>query len=514
MPDTASPQLSIKLTPVYDNDFGSAQVTYMSIKLTLGGLCGGLQGGSPLDENKATHKYYFQDMVTDRYVENGVSQFDNIGAYDDLGPLAVSVGHAPGESHSLVWKTDRLTQGDVTICYDAIPAGDDTLALSASTLRRDNGGLVGIAASFIPLPAVKEPVSVDVVIEWDVSQAPKGIRALSSFGEGKASRKAACLTALSECVFMVGQIQTHGFVPPSPLGEVPAAGLCGIHWLGTLPDNVSSMREFVGNMLPRLSAFFKDDDTGYLVFMRRVPRGLGATRVTGGTLIDYDDDSREEHDWDLVRLFNSSMMATWAHLDPEDDGASNDWFTQGISHIYTIYLPYRFGQRPPDYFRATLNGYLSSYFTNPFVTYPLDKIPPDSWYGQSALAMRSCIYMIRMDCFTRRASVARNAGVLRPIDGIVADIRRRRLRGDKVQAREWLEYLGHWIGEESAQEHFRRMKSGHVMDLEDMKTAFDGIQPEDQRVLDMGFDQSSLMAGIVSGVVGQSEAARLRREGW
>lgn len=138
----------------------------------------------------------------------------------------------------------------------------------------------------------------------------------------------------------------------------------------------------------------------------------------------------------------------------------------------------------------------------------MDKIPLDSWYAQSALAMRSCIYMIRMDCFTRRASVARNAGVLRPIDVIVADISSRRRRGEKVQMKDWLKYLGDWIGEETAELYFRRMRNGEIMDLEDMKSAFDGIQPDEQRVLDMGFARLSLTTGIVSEVFEHSEAAK------
>ncbi|RFU72176.1 pdz dhr glgf [Trichoderma arundinaceum] len=382
-------------------------------------------------------------MVADSRVEDIAARFDNIQAYDDVGPLVVTVEHGSAQNHSLVWKTDRLVQGYLTLCYDAKPYQDGVLSSSINTLGIYNDGLISIAASFIPIPAVKEPTNVDVNIEWDISQSPQKTRILSSFGEGNISQKATSLTTLSECVFMVGWI--NSFTPPTSTAE---GGFRGIHWLGTLPDNLSSMTEFTSNMFPRLSAFFKDDSTSCQIFLRKVPRGLRATQVTGGTLIDYDEDTKEEHDWDIVRLFNSSMIATWAYLDLEDDGTSNDWFTKGyhhpirISHLYTIYLPYRFGQRTPDYFRATLNGYFSSYFTNPFINYPLDKIPSDSWHGQSALAMRSCIYMIRMDAYTRRASVARNAGILRPIDEIVADISSRRLRGEKVQVKDWMKNLG------------------------------------------------------------------------
>ncbi|KAM0252810.1 hypothetical protein ACHAQJ_007549 [Trichoderma viride] len=355
-----------------------------------------------------------------------------------------------------------------------------------------------MAAAFIPVPVADDSMTIDVEIEWDTSQVPQGTRTLSSFGKATFSQKELPFKALSECVLMVGQI--NSFIPPASHNEIQAGGgFQGIHWLGTLPDNLSAMKKFTSNMFPHLSAFFKDDKTSYQIFMRKVSRGLRATPATGGTLIDYDDDAKEDHDCNLVRLFNMSLIATWAHLDSEDDG---------ICHLYTIYLPYRFGQRSADYFRATLNGYLSSYFTNPFISYPVDKIPLESWYGKSALAMRSCIYMIRMDCFTRRASVARSAGVLRPIDEIVADIRGRRLRGEQVQTKDWLKYLGDWIGEEAAQEHFQRMRSGEIMDLEDMKTSFDGIQPDKQRVVDLGFDESSFTTGIVSGVKEHSEAAK------
>ncbi|KAL7795706.1 hypothetical protein V8C43DRAFT_279735 [Trichoderma afarasin] len=497
MSDSGNLQLSMSLMPIYDSS--RTKLACIEVKLTIGGLSRGLQGGNPLDE---TH--YFQRIVRD--VEN---TFGNIEAYDDLGPLTISVEYELFENPFLVWKADRHIEGDLRIQYDAVPFLQDVVSssLEAQIDARIENGFIGIASSFIPIPAVEEAAAVDVTIEWDLSSSPKGFRSLSSFGDGNIFQRATSLKEFSECVFMTGKVSSY--LPTPSLDEDGSrGGLRGFHWIGTLPNNLEAMKEFTSNMVPRLCTFFKDESTTRQIFIRKVPRGLRATQVTSEMLIDYDDDTKDENDWDIVRLFNSSLIATWAYLDPEDDGTPNDWFTQGISHIYTIYLPFRFGQRPPDYFRATLNGYLSSYFTNPFVSYPMDKIPLDSWYGKAAIAMRSCIYMIRMDCFTRRASVARNAGVLRPIDEIVADISSRRRRGERVQIEDWLKYLGGWIGEETAEQHFHRMRSGEIMDLEDMKTAFDGIYPDEQRVLDMGFDHSSLAEEIVSGVVEHSEAAK------
>lgn len=115
--------------------------------------------------------------------------------------------------------------------------------------------------------------------------------------------------------------------------------------------------------------------------------------------------------------------------------------------------------------------------------------------------------MIRMDCFTRRASVARDAGVERPIDEIVADISVRRRKGDKVQEKDWLKYIGDWVGHEEAKRHLDEMKSGKVLDLEDMKTAFGGIDAVEGKMMQMGFDRVSLTNGLVSGVIDGSNAS-------
>lgn len=50
--------------------------------------------------------------------------------------------------------------------------------------------------------------------------------------------------------------------------------------------------------------------------------------------------------------------------------------------------------------------------------------------------------------------------------------------------------------------------NGEIMELEDMKIAFDGVRPKERRVPDMRFEESSLAAGIVSSAKEQSEVAK------
>lgn len=114
-----------------------------------------------------------------------------------------------------------------------------------------------------------------------------------------------------------------------------------------------------------------------------------------------------------------------------------------------------------------------------------------------------------MDAHCRRASVKRELGVERPIDEMLRDICVRRRKGEKIQTKDWLRYLGEWLGEDDAAEQFANMKAGQVMDLEDMKSGFGGsLVLEEQHVLEMGFEKESLDAGVAKGVVEGSRAAQ------
>ena len=117
--------------------------------------------------------------------------------------------------------------------------------------------------------------------------------------------------------------------------------------------------------------------------------------------------------------------------------------------------------------------------------------------------------MLKMDSYTRRSSRERDAGVLRPIDEIVAAISERRRRGEKVQARDWLSCVSEWLGDEAAETYFRIMMDGGVMDLGDMKSSF-GASHEpvavDQELLCFGMNPESFDTKTISGIIPGSRA--------
>ncbi len=151
-----------------------------------------------------------------------------------------------------------------------------------------------------------------------------------------------------------------------------------------------------------------------------------------------------------------------------------------------------------------------AYYTNPQIGISIeDSGTRVDWYAGHVLPFRACVYILKTDSHTRRASRDRNAGVLRPIDEIIAAISVHRRAGGKVQRKAWLHYLAGWIGEADAETRFRDMMAGKVMELGDMKSSFGDIHEPvamDQEVLCWGMDPASFEKGLVHGLVAGSRA--------
>ncbi|KXH69168.1 hypothetical protein CSAL01_12594 [Colletotrichum salicis] len=178
-----------------------------------------------------------------------------------------------------------------------------------------------------------------------------------------------------------------------------------------------------------------------------------------------------------------------------------------------------FGQRGPDYFRATLNGFLSAYYTSPHLTTRISQGPVSAQvdsYTASIPYNSGWIYMLKMDCYTRRASVQTEAGALRPLDGVVGDLMEKRRSGLKMQTVDWLKWVAHWldkIGIAAAPYFQETIMDGNPMWLDDMTEAFGAkegtsrVVEVDQEMLCFGFDvMKSLERGVVFAIEPGSRA--------
>ncbi|KAI7787355.1 hypothetical protein LA080_016430 [Diaporthe eres] len=499
-----TPSLSLHLRPETD---GTRQIVSLGFAVTIHSLS--LEPGDILcsfgrpgvtREHPSWHSYYRPHNITALFS-------------DDDGPLDIRASDERDDGYLV----ERQTKGDVLAAWKVpVAEGSDIPKQgrgSVSELLRDQGGIIGVGSYFIPQLNLGN--TVPVTIEWDLCDCPQGTRAVTSFGEGPQRVE---LTSNSEnllhCVFMAGPVKSNTNVPQSPTPQ--NKDICGTYWFGELPANLDAVTEYATNIFPRMAEHFNDPSGSYRAFLRRATKGFRGTVFQSSSVIEYDPSVQDEDDWDLVRLLNRTMVSTWAHLDPEDDGTANEWFTDGLSLLYTVFLPFRFGQRGPDYFRATVNSFLSAYYTNPLVSRPPTASRSDdardlSWFASSAKAYRAFVYMLKTDAFMRRAAVARGSDVLRPMDELMRELLGRRRGGEKIQKEHWLRGVAHWLGEDEAERCFSEMldEGGKVNELDDMLSSFGakfGPQPVGQERLEFGFGRESLDTGIVAGVEKHSRA--------
>ncbi|KAI0125643.1 hypothetical protein BJ170DRAFT_441351 [Xylariales sp. AK1849] len=353
----------------------------------------------------------------------------DIKARDERGSLIItfSPSHKGNETeHS--WVVDRDTTGDVDFSFEAVvPAVYNN---ARAGLQQDQGGLFVVGISFLPRLPGKDEDGYQSIVEWDLSAGPPGTQGVWTYGEGPAPVvKEGKADTLSDSIFMFGPVQRYPPLDGNPC-SLQEANSCAFYWFGELPSSLAGMKEFGTAMFKKQTAHFKDADSNYRIFVRKAARGFGPSHLPDATILEYDEEAiQEEDDAVFVRVINREMIQNWVGLDPEDGGNSNAWYSQGIAQLYTVFFPFRFGFRTPDYFRATLNAFLTEYYTNPNINVPMKDVQDktcDGWYVDSIPKSRGFLYILKMDCYTRRASKKQNLGVLRPIDDIIVKLAQRR----------------------------------------------------------------------------------------
>ncbi|KAK1656335.1 hypothetical protein BDP81DRAFT_364335 [Colletotrichum phormii] len=525
----ASSSITLTLTPVVDSD----SIYGLDVILVL--QSPGKAAGEPI--------FLYSKRDNGTGAPSHEYHPSSIKAYDSQGHFPLNIVDSSNDANLQEWHGLRNMEGDLSLHLHVqpvqvtakdhrrsiVPLGID---LGRTELLEDQGGLMGAGKWFIPRPAAEPEILHQITVQWDVSSSPPGTRAVWSHGEGpEPITKEGTIDMLLNSVYMVGPVQSfpaHVDAMTGMTGDAsPNAG--STFWFGKLPTNLEKLSEYSSKIFPSMSTFFRDPQGSYQAFIRKVPNGFGGTGFQASSLIEYDFQTEAVSDFDLVRLFNDLMVRSWARLDTEDDdGSEAEWFSKGfhlinccvgLSQMYTIFFPYRFGQRGPDYFRATLNGFLSAYYTSPHLTTRISqgKSPAqvDS-YTASIPYNRGWIYMLKMDCYTRRASVQTEAGVLRPLDGVVGDLMEKRRSGLQMRTVDWLNGVAHWLDmiDIAAAPYFQEtIMDGNTMWLDDMTEAFGAkegtsrVVEVDQEMLYFGFDvMKSLERGVVSAIEPGSRA--------
>ncbi|KAL4802538.1 hypothetical protein BDV18DRAFT_154227 [Aspergillus unguis] len=493
-----APSLKVTITPHFDDSLGA---DCLSIHLVLQNAS--CAAHTPL----FLFETYYGNVPAHPYTPG------DIAASDATGPLHLyftKIINPDGPDQE--WRAGRETTGDVHLRFTASPRKIDiTTPIGPRVdMRRDQGGLISCGRWFLPRPA--DNTTYRNVVEWDLSSAPAGTRAIWSFGEGPDPvSKDGGPDVLANSVFMVGPVRSYPDCGPSPGNDNGDESRANIYWFGMLPGNLDRLNAYNTALFPRLAAFFKTVDASYRVFIRRVLRGFGGGACLGSYVLEYDENSWKETDQELIGLFSHEMVHSFTMMGFEANGYNNGWYVEGIAELYSAYLPYRFGLCGVEYLRDRLNSLLSKYGTSPRIGMDVlesQKSFFDDWYAELIPYARGCAYLLQIDSRMRKMTGRFGLGQNSPLDDIVVGIGARWRMGEQLLAKDWLEYLKPYFGDITHE--FEDMLRGKVLDLGDTIVIHKdwNLTQGMQEILELGFDRSSIDKRVISGVVPDSRAAR------
>ncbi|KAF7585813.1 hypothetical protein BBP40_010067, partial [Aspergillus hancockii] len=132
----------------------------------------------------------------------------------------------------------------------------------------------------------------------------------------------------------------------------------------------------------------------------------------------------------------------------------------------------------------------------------------DNWYAEMIPYMRGCIYLLQIDSRLRHVTGRFGIDHNSPLDDIVIAMAKRWQCGERLYARDWLDYLQPYLGEEVCKD-FHNMLKGHVLDLHDVSFIYKEwpLSLSMHEILEFDLNKSSTNTRLVSGLVPGSRAA-------
>jgi hypothetical protein len=437
---------------------------------------------------------------------------DNWQATDDLGDLPIH-RKAQEFNASCKWVVQRDTSGSVKISYEARPSANEAPFDQgrATDLKYDQDGLIGSGFSFIPIPPGDGIFRL--VVGWNLAEAPKGTRAVWTFGEGPGPiEKIGPASILSDSVYMVGSINSN-------LATLPAetsSAYYGYYWFGDLPPNIEVIKDIHEAFFSKVSGFFNDIPSAnnpYRHFVRNtsLSKSFGGTSFIRSHIFDYDDQISQVHDYDLIRRMAYEMVHNF--LGPSVVDPNISWLFEGIKHTLSIYLPFR----PPNqfrtgqYFQETLSMLCMKYYTSPYLQLPQNELlalaSKNDAYAIEHVGTRAWAFVIGTDLAARKLA-EKTKPPQRPIEDLaIKPLAVRKKDGKPHGIDEWIELLTPLMGDD-ARERYEYMCNGKVISLpvEMFGAKSHRLVQLDQEIFDLGMDRQGFEEGLVRGLKEGSRA--------
>ncbi|KAL7798834.1 hypothetical protein V8C43DRAFT_313728 [Trichoderma afarasin] len=411
----------------------------------------------------------------------------------------------------------QVTERIKSVFYTALPrrVSRETKNGPALDLRVDQGGLIGSGMAFLGAPPNEPEVTILTTLRWDLSKSPQGTLAAWSMGDGEGPFEIATkslvgiASGVQEAYFAVGPL--HRMTSPDDYMHTDEAGVFNVYWFGTPTFDPLPLGTRLQKLFREMSAFFRDRGNSYRIFLRHNPfRGsLTGTALRRSFMYGYDDSERDcpPSLQDREAVLAHGMVHNWVLLTRES--VADNWYHEGLAEYYQVLLRFRFGLLSTREYLEQVNEKLVAYYTNPLVTWSLERVQKMTWNmtdAQRMPYMRGFAFALKVNDVLRTARHS--------IDDLVGPLADRLQGGESVGVEDYLRRLSQLLGgdEIRADTLVTEMKEGKLLvpgvhGLEQLPWQVRLVQRKLEK-FELGFEESSLLQGlrIVRGLIQGSRA--------
>jgi len=428
------PQLFVTLRPWHVD----GKIAYMDVTYTIHGVTFGK------DDLLAQIHLVVASIPACEFSEAGLSAQDQLG---DL-PLTVSIGAGPyGQARQ--WTCDRPSQGPITLNYRVYPrvVPKDYTSSPYFDLRNEQGGMNGAGVPFMVLLPEK---TFEINLHWDLSQMPPGSRGVWCKGEGDV-KLTAPQDLLAFSYYAVGDVKTW---------KAQDNEKFEFHWFGEPGFDVAAVAQKVYALFNYISAFFKDTEAPFKIFVRKDPfeKSGGGTALADSFMFGYSDAAIPTPD-EIQNLLAHEMVHNWPHM--EEPEAHRTWYDEGTAEYYSIVLPYRAGLSTLDDVMTQLQERANMYYGNPFRAMPSEEAVDLYWKDRRTQRIpysRGFFYLISVDHAIRAAS-----GGKRCVDDVVLElVKQHKQDGKAPKCADWLDAVSRELGRDARPE-FEALHRGELI---------------------------------------------------
>lgn len=373
--------------------------------------------------------------------------YEDLVLQDACGEVAYEIADAPSESEHMTYLgvyPKRKLKGNLSWSYCIFPRilPEGYRSSPYYDFRNEPFGLNGSGYFSFILPDLKE--RCEVSLRWDMSDMPKGARAIWSYGEGEIHRQ---LTAqqVAQTMFQVGKMQA-----------VENASI-GVYWFGNSGFDIAGVANRILPIFDYMKAFFHDRDSQFHVFLRRDPfvYSGGGSACPYAFISGYSAFGEVDLDqW--FRVLVHEMVHTWIHM--EDGEENTTWFNEGATEYYSTLIPFWGGFLDASYTASVINDKVNPYYHNVYRETSNEEIAKIQWQDLRAQVIpygRGFLYLAKVEAALKRDG-----------KGSINDL----LAGDKaglvLSEERWKLFIKERLGEDGLAQ-FDAMKAGVLQLPED-----------------------------------------------